>query len=94
MDTRLVAEYRKNRAWQLETYGDSPLRAQNADGVFVSARQFVGGGAAYGEHAYAAYMSARRHIAFIDELKAKNRLYRKRSAAAKRGWKKRRNTKR
>ena len=92
MDTTLLTEYRKQRAWQLETYGDSGLRFPNSDGVFVSERQFVGGGAAYGFHAYAAYMTARRHIAFIDELKAENQSYRKRSAAAKRGWKKRRNT--
>lgn len=49
-----------------------------------------GGSAAVGFHAYAAYESARRHIYFMANLKHTNRIYKKRSNAARKGWKKRR----
>lgn len=49
-----------------------------------------GGGAADGLHAYAAYMSARRHIAFRSDLSRIVADGNKRSAAAKKGWKTRR----
>ena len=51
--------YKKSRAWQVETYGNSGLWLDGVD-----QRQFTGGSAAYGYHALAAYNSARSHIHF------------------------------
>lgn len=68
----LLHHYRKARAHQIATYG--------LDGLHIngkSARQFTGGGACYGEHALAAYWSARRHIYFMERMKK----YTKRRAA-------------
>jgi hypothetical protein len=78
---KLFTEYKKQRKHQLDTYGESGLHVQNSDGVFVSARQFVGGGAAYGFHALAAYDGARSHIFCMNDLKATLASYQKRSAA-------------
>lgn len=56
--------YKRFRAHQLETYGNSNLWV---DGRNV--RQFTGGSAPYGEHAISAYLSAKRHIHFMENLK-------------------------
>jgi hypothetical protein len=85
MDQRLLHYYRGNRRHQLETWGNSNLYVDGRD-----LRQFTGGGACYGEHALCAYRSARRHINFMERLSADLKESRRRSAAAKRGWKKRR----
>ena len=86
MNRDILHFYRLNRAHQLATYGNSGLHINGID-----QRQFTGGPAAYGEHAYAAFTSARASIhfrkTFADDMKA----YRRRSKAAKRGWKTRRN---
>jgi hypothetical protein len=84
MNERLKHYYLKNRQHQLDTYGNSGLWFQGRD-----QRQFTGGGAAYGWHAVAAWNSARSHCHFVDRLGADLKAHRKRSAAAKRGWKKR-----
>jgi hypothetical protein len=85
MNRDILYFYRLNRAHQLDTYGNSGLHINGVD-----QRQFTGGPAAYGQHAYAAYMSARAIIhsrkTFANDMKA----YRQRSKAAKRGWKTRR----
>lgn len=59
MDSALLHYYRQARAWQMKTY--------SKDGLFIDGvdqRQYTGGGAAYGFHAYAAYLSAKRSIHF------------------------------
>lgn len=56
----LIHWYRKVRQHQLDTYGNSGLYIEGRD-----QRQFTGGGAWYGEHALAAYCSARSTIHFL-----------------------------
>tara|TARA_R110000772_G_scaffold262249_1_gene381247 strand:- start:385 stop:648 length:264 start_codon:yes stop_codon:yes gene_type:complete len=78
--------YAQARAHQMDTY--------HKDGLYIDGvdqRQFTGGGAAYGMHAIAAFNSARSKIFFIDNFSADIRNRKKRSAAAKRGWKTRKN---
>lgn len=58
----LLHHYRRARDWQRESYGNSGLHLPDGQGGFRDARQFTGGGAAYGFHASAAYWSARRAI--------------------------------
>ena len=70
---------------QMAIYGNSGLHFNGVD-----QREFTGGGAAYGFHAFAAFNSARGHIHFRKTLKASVKSTKKRSAAAKRGWKTRR----
>ena len=75
---KLAHYYRQARAHQLATYGNSGLwlpYAKNALGMdlFRDARQFVGGGAAYGCHAQAAYCSARQQIHFRKRVAAQRR---------------------
>lgn len=77
--------YRQFRRHQFATYSKTGLHVNGVD-----QRQYAGGGAAYGWHAYAAYLSAKRHIHFRKTLTADIAASKKRSAAAKRGWKKRR----
>ena len=86
IDPQLVAAYRKARAWHFESYGLSGVHLQDGNGGYRSARQFVGGGAAYQMHALAAYWSARRSIAFRKDFAATIAASKKRSKAAKRGW--------
>jgi len=70
MNKAILHHYRRFRRHQIETYGlDGQHRWDDKQGKYVSARQFTGGGAAYGEHAYAAYNSARRHIHFMEDMK-------------------------
>lgn len=64
VSTALEHYYREFRRHQLDTYGDSLVYIEG-----VNQRQFTGGGAAYGEHALAAYNSARRFIYFRKRLK-------------------------
>lgn len=77
--------YKQARQHQLDTYGSNGLHIDGVD-----QRQFTGGGAAYQSHALAAYWFARRQVNFRQRLKADLAAYNKRSAAAKRGWAKRR----
>ncbi len=56
----------------------------------IHQRDHNGGGAADGLHAMAALWSARSTIAFRKRLAKTIKDHKKRSAAAKRGWKKRR----
>lgn len=49
-----------------------------------------GGGAWPGEHAIAAYLSAKSHIHFLKRLGDDCKEHKRRSEAAKRGWQKRR----
>ena len=81
----LLHFYRKARQWQIETYGSTGLHIDGKD-----QREFAGGGSCVGCHAEAAISSARGQIHFRADLKATIKQYKKRSAAAKRGWKNRR----
>lgn len=64
----LIHHFRRLRKHQLDTYGNSGLFIDGKD-----AREFTGGGAAYGQHAYAAFLGAKRTIHFRRELSAKNK---------------------
>lgn len=68
MNPTLARHYRYFRQHQRETYGDSGLCVDGR-----SARQFTGGGAAYGFHAVAAVASARNFINFRDRLISRRR---------------------
>jgi hypothetical protein len=57
MRSRLAYYYRGYRQHQLATYGNSGLHVNGVD-----QRQFVGGGAAYGWHAVAAFTSAKHQV--------------------------------
>ena len=85
MNTAIAHHYKRNRQHQLATYGNSGLHINGVD-----QRQFTGGGAAYGQHAYAAYMSAKSFVHFMKTLDADFKAAKKRSTAARRGWKTRR----
>lgn len=63
MNRTVLAYYRQMRAHQLATYGNSGLHVNGVD-----QRQFTGGSAAYGQHAIAAYMAAKRQINFRKTL--------------------------
>ena len=63
--TAVMHHYRRYRRHQLATYGNSGLYVDGVD-----QRQFTGGGAAYGYHAYAAWLSAKRTIHFRKNLRA------------------------
>lgn len=65
MNSAIKHHYRRARQHQLATYGNSGLHIAGVD-----QRQFTGGGAAYGEHAYAAYNSARAHVHFRRRLRS------------------------
>ena len=62
--TKVALAYRKCRRHQMDTYGPSGLWINGVD-----QRQHVGGGAAYGYHAVAAYMSAKAHLHFMARMK-------------------------
>ena len=83
MDNAILHYYKQNRAHQRDTYGLSTV----VDGF---PREHTGGGAAADFHAVAAYRSAKRHLAFRERMSTEAAARKKRSAAAKRGWKKRR----
>ncbi len=85
MNAAILHYYQAARRHQINTFGNSGLWIQGID-----QRQFTGGGAAYQCHAIAAYNHARGQIRFRADLAATNRAYKKRQAAAKRGWKNRR----
>ena len=61
MNATVLYHYRRYRALQLETYGNSNIFRDEVD-----QREFTGGGAAYGRHALAAYNYARSHIHFTN----------------------------
>lgn len=90
MNKALTHYYRQARQHQLNTYGLDGLHIPDGKGGFRSARQFTGGGAAYQNHAIAAFYSAKGAIRFRADLAKKVKQHKKRSAAAKKGWKKRR----
>ena len=68
IDPEILHYYRHARQHQLATYGDSGLYIAGR-----SARQFTGGGACYGQHAYAAYIAAKRHRHFLQVNTRKGR---------------------
>jgi hypothetical protein len=87
MNTAVLHYYRAARAHQ------AMLAAEGRGSVttfFDSKRTEVTFGAAYGCHAYAAFLSAKRSIHFRKELSATVKAHKKRSAAARKGWKSRR----
>jgi len=57
---KLKHYYQQNRLWQLKTYSVTGLFIDGVD-----QRRFAGGGAAYGHHAEAAFLSAKSTIHFI-----------------------------
>ena len=65
MNTDLLHKYKAARQHQMNTYRNSGLHIDGVD-----QRQFVGGSAAYGYHALAAYWSARSSLHFAATLKA------------------------
>jgi len=80
--------YKAARDWQREVYA-------NGGGMITSftdgtASQLSYASAPYGEHALSALTSAKAQIAFRARLSKTVKAYKKRSAAAKRGWKNRR----
>lgn len=84
MNNALLHHFKRFRRHQMETY--------SMKGDFVNGRntrEFSGGGAAVGHHAMAAFWQAKRHIHFMQTLKADLKKSKKRSDAAKKGWKSR-----
>lgn len=61
---KLLHHYRKFRRHQMATYAKSGLHVGGVD-----QHQHTGGGAAYGEHAIAAFAGARAHVHFLADLK-------------------------
>jgi len=60
MNQAILHHYRRFRKHQFETY--------SLDGEYINGRntrKFSGGGAAYGYHATAAYLAAKRHTHFM-----------------------------
>ena len=72
---QIRALYRKERARQMEAYNmGHPSICTDQSGR----REYTYGGAAYGLHAYAAFMSAKRHAYFVNTY-AENYLPKKRT---------------
>lgn len=90
LSRELIAAYRRAREWQAATYGNSGLRLPDGRGGYRDARQFTGGGACYQSHAIAAYWAARRSIHFRETGAQAAAQYKRRSAAARKAWAKRR----
>ncbi len=83
MRSALLHHYRAFRAHQMKTFGSLTL--------YPSGRtEITGGGAAYGYHAAAALHAARGHLHFRASLAEAVANAKKRSRAAKRGWRTRR----
>ena len=79
-------EYMKARKHQFDTYDRiGSVFITLADGRKVSVEP-TGGSAAYGFHASAAFMSAKRSIAFKARLSEVVDEHKRRSSAAKKGW--------
>lgn len=85
-----IAQYREARAWQMETYSRSHSTFIGSDGKRYRVNAGSGGGASEGCHAQAAYWSARRHFHFVKTLRENLKAHKRRSKAARKGWKKRR----
>jgi hypothetical protein len=64
MNRELLHYYRRARAYQLANYSNSNLHDEHGHDL----RQFTGGSAAYGWHAYAALREAKREIHFRADL--------------------------
>jgi len=93
VDKALAAAYRTARRWQMDCANDgrSSLtddRFAPADGL--SRMQVSYGGAPYQEHALSAFWSARRSLHFRATFAADMKQHRRRSKAARKGWKTRR----
>ena len=74
----VIHHYRRQRKHQMETYDNSGLFIDGRD-----AREFTGGGAAYGFHALAAFLTAKRTVHFRRELTAKVKKDKKRNSKRK-----------
>ena len=85
MNIAILHHYRNARRHQFATYSKDGLHIDGVD-----QRQFTGGGAAYGFHAYAAFLSAKRAIHFHATLAADLAAHKRRSKAAKKAAKTRR----
>lgn len=84
MNNALLHHFKQERQHQLATFSQ--------DNVWFEGKRVhtsSGGGGAAGFHAIAAFNSARSHIHFMNTLGATLKASKKRSSAAKRGWKKR-----
>ena len=87
MNKDILNQYRKNRKHQFDICNDGGgMITTHVDSGKVD-RSY--GGAVYGFHAASAYDMARSHINFCKRFDADIATFKKRSAAAKRGWKKR-----
>ena len=93
MNKDIINQYRKNRKHQFDLANDD-------GGLITTYKLYLGKdipsgkvdrsyGAAYGFHAVCAYDAARSSLHFRKTLTADIAATKKRSAAAKRGWKKR-----
>ena len=88
MNHALKHHFKSARDWQREVMvSGGGMLTTFMDG---SASQLTFASAPFGEHALSAFASAKRTIAFRKNLSARVKLDKKRSAAAKRGWKTRR----
>lgn len=86
MNQAIAHHYRRFREHQRSFWNDGGSLTIEPSGR----TEHTFGGAAYGLHAVAAFLSAKRHIAFKVQLSADIKASRKRSKAAKQGWKTRR----
>lgn len=68
MDKTTLHYYRLARQHQFSTYANSGLFVGGVD-----QRQFTGGGAAYGFHAIAAFLAAKRQIHFSKTRRTRRR---------------------
>jgi len=87
MNNAIKHHYKNYRAHQMNVWAEGGGTVTTyADGGKV---EITYASAPYGEHAASALASAKRHIHFVKDLGETVKSYKKRSAAAKRGWKKR-----
>ena len=84
MNNALRHHFRRIRQHQMETFGGMVVRYPSGK------TELTGGGAIYGEHALSALMQAKSHIRFVKDLGKRVRADKKRSAAARKGWRTRR----
>ena len=80
----ILHHYRRFRAHQMSVYPSCVTTDPSGRSELTAAS------APYGEHALSAYIGAKRHLHFVADLGATLKASERRSAAAKRGWKKRR----
>jgi hypothetical protein len=87
MRNDILHYYRQTRAHQMSMWATGGGTITRYPG---GKTELSYGSAPYGEHAVSAYQSARSHIHFMKTLKADMAAHKKRSRAARRGWKTRR----